>query len=149
MHTAVVFIVLTIFTTHGLAWQVKYLGEVWQLSGLTYTLNLSTKDGSIVSLMRTGKKGSILSSGEDGLWRVRFRDGLELNARSATMQAKQIAPKNLLLTYHHPDVSVNIKITAHDDGVDFDAELEAKSKAILDFVLPAKLRFEPKNAHRL
>lgn len=134
---------------YGLTSQVKYQGELWVISGRAFTLTLSNRDGSIVALTQTGQIASILRSGEDGLWRVKFRDGSELNARSAIMQSQQVAPNTLRLVFQHPEIDVSITVTANGEAVDFAAELTPKAKDVLDFVLPAKLRFEPKQINRL
>ncbi len=129
--------------------QVKSDGKAWKLFGEKYILTLSADEGSITSLVQAGQTTSILRSGEDGLWRVRFRDGSELNARSAKMQSQQVAPNTLRLNFQHPEIDVAITVTATNEAVDFAAELTPKAKDVLDFVLPAKLRFEPKQINRL
>lgn len=140
---------LIVLANMSIAQTVQRQGDFWQLSGRTYTLAVSNKDGSIVALTQTGQAGSVLRSGEDGLWRVRFRDGSELSARSATLQAQQVAPNALRLIFQHPEIVVSVTITAQEEAVDFAAELLPKTKDLLDFVLPARLRFEPKQIHRL
>lgn len=125
-------------------------GEVWLLSGGTYTLTISAKDGSIIALRQVEKQGSILHGGEDGLWRVRFQDGSQLNSRSAKgFRSEQISPNALSLTYQHPDIIIAVTIMAHENAVDLISELTPKTKTVLEFVLPARLRFEPKQTQRL
>jgi len=150
MLTVIALVGVLFGTASGAASKWQRSGDVWEVVGRTYSLQISAKDGSILSLSQSGRQGTILRSGEDGLWRVRFNDGSELNARSVSdVKVEQIAENALRLTYSHAQIIVAITITARDESVDFDAELAPKGKHLLDFVLPARLRFAPKQTQRL
>ncbi len=109
---------------------------------------LSAGDGSILALetRRSGKP--VLRGGEYGLWYLRFRSGATLAATGLTSQA-QIAGNVLTLRYEHPQANVTVQIIAHDEHVDWLGEVQPQTDVVLEFSLPARLRFSPQDLSRL
>ncbi|GIV16996.1 MAG: hypothetical protein KatS3mg022_2431 [Armatimonadota bacterium] len=120
----------------------------YSLVGAHYSLALSVVDGSILSLSARGADEPILRSGEQGLWYLRFHNGNTLSAAGIQPQA-QIQDNILLLRYDHPQASVAAQVVAHADHVDWVGEVTPHADTVLDFALPARLRFDPAQLVRL
>ena len=126
------------------------------ISGGSYEAIISPANGSLLALSQKGKKGSILSSGEQGLWHVRFQDGTELKAadfragsaeRAFSFEAVPNA-KAVRLVYRAGEAEVAVTVTGRPDGLDFAGEITPKAKTALNFSLPARLRFDPESLDR-
>ena len=108
----------------------------------------SPVNGSILSVAEQGKSCG-LQSGEQGLWQIRFRDGSVLNAAefSSTSTERQFryeaGPSSLRFTYHSADMDVVVTVSASDQGIEFVGRLTPRAKTVLDFALPARMRFLP------
>ncbi|KPK58542.1 MAG: hypothetical protein AMK73_09255, partial [Planctomycetes bacterium SM23_32] len=116
------------------------------------SLAFSTADGSILWLRQAGSSEPILRSGEHGLWRAGFRDGRQAAAAgTGAGQAFRIeeGADGVLMTFGGSEVAVRLTVTPRPDGVDFSAELTPRRGTVLEFDLPAKLRFEPEQVERL
>lgn len=126
-------------------------GDVFTLSGDTYTVTLSARNGSILAVRQMGHAASIMQSGEWGLWQARLQDGTKLNATdySATngthaFQGEADPKTNALrLNFMSATLDVRVTVTGRATGVDFQAQAQPKQGAVLDFSLPARLRFDP------
>jgi hypothetical protein len=116
--------------------------------GARYSLTLSATDGSILALTvgRTGKP--VLRSGEQGLWHLRFRKGSTLSATGIHPQV-QMQGNTLHLYYEHPQASVAVQAVAYADHTDWLGEVIPHVDTVLDFALPARLRFAPEQLVRL
>ncbi len=124
-------------------------GDVLTLKNGACEIRFSARDGSILAVQETGKPGSICASGEYGLWQARFRDGSQLCATNATFTYERDAKAPALhLHYRHADLTVHVTATAHDGAVDFTAEVLPAKDTLLDFAVPARLRFNPDSLHR-
>lgn len=115
------------------------------------TVSFDTDNGSIVALMQKGQPGHILSSGEEGLWLVCFADGSQITAAdfssSSTDRSFQYTSNpqanTLEMTFRSPEIQVVVTVYSIPDGLEFTGEITPRSKTVLDFALPARLRFKP------
>ena len=82
-------------------------------------------------------------SGEAGLWQLKFRDGTTLNAADCRCESERTG-KWLTLRYRAPSATVVVTVT----GNDFVGQVTPSEKAVLEFALPAKLRFDPSEVQR-
>ena len=126
------------------------------LSSARYRIGFDAKNGAISGVTQSGQKSSIWKSGEHGLWRVRFRDNSEVNAAafSANSQSNRFtaapdAKNNALnLRYENADIKVDVRVLARDSGAEFSAQVTPKNKTLLDFYLPARMRFAPDSVRK-
>lgn len=126
-------------------------GDEIVLSSARYRIGFDAKNGAISSVTQSGQKSSIWKSGEYGLWRVRFRDNSEINAAafSANSQSNRFtavpdAKNNALnLRYQNADIKVDVRVLAREGGAEFSAQVTPAGKTLLDFYLPARMRFAP------
>lgn len=102
----------------------------------------------MLALTARGTGKPILRSGEHGLWQIRFRSGHILSASGIRPQA-QIQGSTLLLRYQHPQVTVTVQVIAFANYVDWVGEVTPHAETVLDFALPARLRFDPAQLVRL
>lgn len=110
---------------------------------------LSPVNGSILGFAQSGRPGSLFRSGEFGLWQVRFREGKDLNASSFSNTSQdlqfhqEVDRKNnaATMTYRGADLEVAVSVRAKGDSFELSAVLSPKEKAVLEFTLPARLRF--------
>jgi len=147
--TVIVCIFLMIAAQAAFAQTVQKADETWRISGRTYEIIINSRDGSLMSITQAGHTRSILRSSEDGLWRAKWKDGQELNARALAVEISQVNTNRLRLHFGHPKLDVIVFVTAHEDAVDFDSQLTPKQQELLEYVLPARLRFEPSQTERL
>lgn len=132
---------------------VERQGDAWVVASDTCRVMLSATDGAILSVSAPG--GScIWRSGEYGLWQLRFRDGTLLNAadfgKSAERTVRFAADgENLRLDYAAPEAAVSITVSASAQGVELRGKVTPAAKTVLDFSLPARLRFPAAEVQRL
>lgn len=114
-----------------------------------YTLELRGANGSIERLTEISK-GTVFRSGELGLWQARFSDGSALSAADFSIdnpakryQAKRGADDNWELSYQSDELQVVVRLTAGADGARMTAQVRPGQKTLLDFALPARVRFNP------
>jgi hypothetical protein len=118
---------------------------------------LSRDNGSILKLAPKGRQGSIFRSGEFGLWQARLDDKTVIDATSfSATSAKRrfrwesdVQARKLRLTYRSREIDVTIVATCRDGNVDLAAEVTPKEKLLLDFAIPARLRFDPDQVDRV
>ena len=132
--------------------EVQRRPDSFVVKGDGHAVALSATDGSILSVQQPGKPGSIWRSGEHGLWHARFRDGSEIGAAAfgageRTFRA-QPDGNGLRLEYRGPEIEVVVAATTLAQGVEFAAQGTPKGKALLEFALPARLRFAPEETQR-
>ena len=113
--------------------------------GPAYSVVFSRANGFIMSVAQTGHVGSILTSGEQGLWEIVFQDGSRVNAATAPGFRYEVdrGSAALRLSWSGPDAEVSIAVTGRDEGIDLASEITPRGKTILSFALPARLRFDP------
>jgi len=136
---------------------IEHRGDEIVFSGETFAAAFSDVNGSIRSVKMNGNSGSILQSGEEGLWNATFREGGDVKAAdfaadSATRSFRWstgAADETLHLSYTSPDLVVTVTVAGRPDGVDFTARAEPASKTMLEFALPGRLRFVPDQIDRL
>ncbi|MDQ3812806.1 MAG: DUF6259 domain-containing protein [Armatimonadota bacterium] len=135
---------------------VERRGDAFVLSGDSYAVSFSAANGSVLAATQTGKTGSILRSGEQGLWHARFRDNTEIKAADfradsaeRSFKAEADAGANALqMTFRSAEITVEISATGRADGIEFIARIKPEKNAALDFALPARLRFDPDQVQR-
>ena len=111
----------------------------------------SATNGALLEVRSSGQAASLLSSGELGLWSARFQDGSEISASqfaagspSNTFACEpDTAGHALRLLYRSAALNVTVLATAREDGLEFTAEVRPGAQTLLDFALPARLRFDP------
>ena len=132
-------------------------GETVVFSGATYAAAFRLTDGSLLRLGPRGQEGTIVRSGEHGLWHARFRDGSETSASAfgpgtpgREFACEPDAAAGLLrLTYRSPELTVAVTVRGRDDGLELVAELQPQAQPVLEFGLPARLRCGPAQLERL
>jgi len=125
------------------------------VSGERYAVVFNAANGSILSVRTEGGTGAILRSGEHGLWHVRFHDGAEINAAAFNADSTErsfryevAGPDSLRMTFSGPDIAVVVTVTGRETAVDFSASVKPAKGTILDFALPARLRFDADSVER-
>ena len=90
------------------------------------------------------------SSGELGLWQLRFRDGTTLSAATAAQFDCQhdAIGNSLTMTFRAPEATVVVNVVGREAGFDFQAAVTPVSKTVLEIALPARLRFVPEQVRR-
>ena len=119
-------------------------------------VSFDAEDGSIVALRQKEQPDPILSSGEEGLWDVRFADGSQIRAADFSSSSAERSfeytsdpqANALQMTFRSSEIQVVITIHSRPDGVELTGEITPRSKTLLDFALPARLRFKPDNLDR-
>ncbi|MEI6499700.1 MAG: DUF6259 domain-containing protein, partial [Armatimonadota bacterium] len=101
------------------------------------------------------KAGSIVRSGEQGLWHARFADGSSLDASAFGAAGERLcsvkvdnATGLVTLSYTSPELDATIRLTATPQGLELRSEVTPHQKILLDFALPGRLRFAPADLQR-
>ena len=94
------------------------------------------------------------SSGEFGLWRIGFIDGSHLDAAAFAPEGERRFTlrqegETRILAYSAPEAEVTVTLTPVPAGIELRARLTPHGKTVLDFDLPARLRFDPERVDRL
>ena len=134
---------------------IQHVSGGFLFAGAHYNLVVSDTNGSIVSVAANGD--AIAVGGEAGLWSATFKEGGSLNAAafqvgSLSNSFRCMLPPDsdtLSLVYSNADIAATVTLTARDDGVGLSAGLQSKRKTVLEFSLPARLRFTPAGVQRL
>ncbi|HEX8236756.1 MAG TPA: hypothetical protein VF600_12430 [Abditibacteriaceae bacterium] len=131
-----------------------------------YAVALSTQNGSIVSVTAKTGKNSIWRSGQSGLWQARRRDNSVLRAADFSSTSAQRAfhyelqplLDSVQLLYRSAEIDVTATVEARADGVEFRSVVTPHASTpqagtpqagtVLDWSLPARLRFEAENVVR-
>ncbi len=156
MRPVIVVLVLVALAAGTGSAAVKRRGDAIVLSGDTYAVTISADNGSMRSVSQAGKTGSIVRSGEAGLWQVRCRDGSVIKAadfsadsttRSFTCEV-DAARNAVRLVFRSAQITVTVTATGRSGSVEFGGEVAPREKTVLDFALPARLRFDPDRLER-
>ena len=164
MKTLLPSLLITLTLPSLLLASVERRGDSFVISSNRYAVSVSATDGSIVSVSQAGKPGSIWKSGEDGLWRVKFLDGSQVSAAAFkagdaahSFEAVADAAGNALrMTYKGPELTAIITATGRPDGVELRGEVSPLppreggqgGRTLLDFALPARMRFTADSVSR-
>ena len=127
------------------------------LSGSSFTIAFSDTNGSVLTVSPPGQSGTFLTGGEFGLWNASFKEGGSINATAFAANSvgntfswsANSAGSALLLTYTNTQITVAVTVTQRADGVDFSAQVFPLQKTVLEFSLPARLRWRPDDLPRL
>jgi hypothetical protein len=125
--------------------------------GSSFALSFSDTNGSLLSVSPENQSGTIFTSGEMGLWNASFKDAGAINAADFTANSSNnlfswtsdSAGGALYLNYTNAQIAVAIVVSERTDGVDFQAQVLPSRKTILEFGLPARLRWRPDDLQRL
>jgi hypothetical protein len=107
--------------------------------------------------LQVAQKATVLTSGEAGLWSAKFQDGRTLCANDfiagSTSNSFACEPaadgRSVQLRYRSAALKVTVLATARADGIEFTAEVQPQGNSpLLDFALPARLRFDPAQVQR-
>ena len=126
------------------------------ITGRGFEVAFSTTNGSIASARQKGTEGTIFASGEHGLWRIRFKDGSEVRAADYRAGSRERSFRceteeggtALRMGFRSQAVVVDIIVKGRPDGVDLIGEITPGKEVVLDFALPARLRFDPDQLDR-
>ncbi|HEY3915795.1 MAG TPA: DUF6259 domain-containing protein [Verrucomicrobiae bacterium] len=126
-------------------------------SGSNYSVGVSGINGSILSVVGAGGSGSIVHSGEYGLWLVtnELGDSIDANEFSSSSTSNIFswslpAPSNVLfLNYSNAAIAVTVTLSNLNNGIALAAQVHPRIKTVTEFDLPARLRFSPTNVQRL
>ena len=121
------------------------------VSGGVAAVLFSATDGAIVAVREKGRQGSIASSGEHGLWHVRFQDGSTLDAaRFAADSAERTfsheadpAAQKLRMNYRSAVINVSVVVSGREDGVELVRQVHAAetvSRLLVGQPAPESLR---------
>ncbi|MBD3184478.1 hypothetical protein GF312_19500 [Candidatus Poribacteria bacterium] len=130
---------------------VEYENAKIILSNGSGTVTFNNSNGSIISITGDDKSKSILNSDEFGLWHIKLADGKTINAAEFNSSSADKSFKysvnsqedELHMVFKSPEVKVEINISIDSDGIGFKGEVTPYNGTILDFALPAQLRFDP------
>jgi hypothetical protein len=126
-------------------------------SGSGFALSFSDTNGSLLSVTSSNRSITLLTSGELGLWNASFKEGGAINAanfgaKSSNNLFSWTTDSNdgaLQLNYTNSQIAVVIRVSERIDGVDFQAQVLPSQKTILEFGLPARLRWRPDDLQRM
>jgi hypothetical protein len=150
-------LLLACWTFRSYAQSIQHITNAFVFSGANFTITVSDTNSSIQSVTEAGQTNSIFGGGEFGLWSLTNEDGSDLNAAqfspsstSNTFNWTLAPPSNVLvLSYSNSSIGVTITLSNRGDGVDFAALLQPHQETVLEFDLPARMRFTPTNVQRL
>ena len=120
--------------------------------GKGFAVAIDEATGSIT--VKGRGKAAIVATGEQGLWQIRFADGTTLSAGAFGRESKERAfaweptAKGAVLRYRSAEADVTVTLSRRDDGIDLVGEVTPKQKVVLDFALPARIRFDPARLDR-
>lgn len=120
-----------------------------------YTLTLSARDGSIVSLVSASGKPLLASSGDASLWSLKMRDGSivtsaqSLAANPSGYQCTVDAANGIVtFAYAGSQADVTITLAGKPAYIDISAQVTPKTQAVLDVSAPGTLRFDPNSVQQ-
>lgn len=126
------------------------------MSGPRSEMVLSPENGSILRISGKGQASTIAVSGEQGLWQARFQDGTELRAADISPASKLVFQSHrdektgdVRLEYRSPRIDVVVLATSKPEGIELVADVTPHGSTLLEFALPAKLRFNPNETVRV
>lgn len=118
-------------------------------------IEFSRQSGSILSIT-ANEDSALLRGGPAGLWQAKFVDGSMLNSSDFSTGSPQRSldwetetEGRLGLRYRSPEIEVLVEIDAQGPAANLKASVTPRSRALLEFALPAQLRFNPDMLERL
>lgn len=128
-----------------------------RVTGERFEMELSPENGSILRLSEKGKAGTIVAGGEDGLWQAKLLDGTTIQAAAFStgsaerrFQCSREGTEGAWrLSYRSREIDVTVLLSRREDGVELTADVTPHGGTILEFALPARLRFPPESLDRL
>lgn len=126
------------------------------LEGGSTWLRLDDRTGAVAGIGQKGQSTPIVTAPE-GLWQVRFDDGSTLSARQfpdpAANRLVSItydpAARTARLDFSSPELHVDLLIQPDAEGLDIIASVTPSRRAVLEVLLPGRLRFDPATLARL
>ncbi len=114
-------------------------------------MTVDTNTGAIVSIAEAGAQGAIFRGGEDGPWRLSFRDGPDLAASAfhATNAARRVTVRpggdgrSADLAFESAEARISVFVRPSDSGFDLTAAVAPGTGTVLELALPGRLRFAP------
>ena len=121
----------------------------------TGNLLVDSKMADIVGVYPIGQTNSVWHSGEYGLWRLKFKDNITLEAadfrtNGCPVTVVRMADGSVTASFSHPSVDVKVVFVPSGIGIDLHGVVTVKQgNPVLNFDLPARLRFAPQDVGRL
>ncbi len=118
-----------------------------------YETIFSASNGSILSIGKRGSVSNLIHNDSSGLWTAKFQDGTIIQSSdfekgkeealfAVTIQAKE---NTVLFDYTSPQIKVKVSVHPRGNELVLNAEIQSTTKNVIDFSLPARLRFDPAN----
>ncbi len=141
----------------GLAAEITHTNGMIRFAGSGFAVYFSDTNGSLLSVSPTGQAGTVFVSGEFGLWNASFKEGGSMNASafsagSTSSPFSWVAdPPGGILTFNYSNAQIVVPVTVSEgtNGVDFRAQPRPSQKTVLEFSLPARVRWRPDDLPRL
>ncbi len=126
------------------------------ISGGQCRVLISPRDGSLVGVGQTGREEDVLRSSDQGLWQIGFLDGSTLSATQfqsgggeRRLRCRYDPGSNRVeLDFDGPEASVTVMVVGRPIGVELVGKVTPREKVVLEFSLPARLRFDPADLER-
>jgi len=127
-----------------------------ELTGGACRVAFGRSSGQIVAIRQVGQDTVLLRNGEAGLWSARFRDGNTISAAQydagSDVRRFSCAPDGranvLRMEFRGPELSVAVTASGTSEGVELEAQVAPAQGVVMDFSLPASLRFDPERMTR-
>jgi hypothetical protein len=112
--------------------------------------------GGTLAVGQTGATSFRLTGAEPGLWRLVFEDKSVLDASSFPGPGRTVrvepgaSSRAAELVFEAPEAIVRVVVAGHEAGVDLTGTVTPRGgKAVVEFVVPGRLRFDPKQIRRV
>lgn len=127
------------------------------LTGERFEIAFSPENGSIAKVSPKGKSGTAFTSGEQGLWQARLSGGQSIDAVSFSAAselrrfrwARGDQLGQIRMEYRSAEIDVAVILSTNSAGIDFVADVTPRGQTVLEFALPARVRFDPAQLDRL
>lgn len=142
-------------TDQGLSDLLREGGDTgaYVFRGSGHTVRLDPRTGAL-TCAGLPRGTTIWGTGEFGLWQIVFADGTRTSAAEVaerrgaiTVEADQ-AQETVTIAYSDPEVRVLVTVAGIADGLELQGEITPLKAPILEFALPARLRFKPSQVTR-
>ena len=146
-----------LFVQVSCAADITHANGVIRFAGSTFVLSFSETNGALVSVTLNGQSGTVFTGGEFGLWSAAFKEGGSINAMAFAANSPgspftwsaDSTGSTLSLNYSNAQIAVTVTVAERSDGVDFRARARPSLLTVLEFSLPARLRWQPDDVQRL